>query len=84
MCTKKIEHTFDRKEVCIMIIEKDLGGYFKYVVIGDDVLVDPLWMDEYKRKRVVCWHSRACAIAILSYVAVILGITIHVLFCFKS
>lgn len=47
MCTKKIEHTFDRKEVCIMIIEKDLGGYFKYVVIGDDVLVDPVYLSEY-------------------------------------
>lgn len=30
-----------------MLIEKDLGGYFKYVVVGEDVFVDPVYLSEY-------------------------------------
>lgn len=32
-----------------MIIEKDLGGYFKYVVVDEElVLVDPKYLKEYE------------------------------------
>ena len=30
-----------------MLIEKDMGGYFKYVVVGEDVFVDPVYLSEY-------------------------------------
>ena len=32
-----------------MIVEMSLGGYFKYVVVDEDlVFVDPIYLSEYK------------------------------------
>lgn len=31
-----------------MVIEMDLGGIFKWVVVGEDTFVDPIWLYEYR------------------------------------
>ena len=71
---------------CCVVVSKDLGGFFKYVVVDKDlVLVDPMYMQEYlrnhpieklpfsKRKPMLCMAIKLLACAY------VIGVAIHII-----
>jgi len=69
-----------------VVVSKDLGGYFKYVVVDKDlVLVDPTYMQEYLRdypveKLSLCRRRPMLCMAIKALVcAYVIGVVIHII-----